>query len=172
MVRCWGVCRVGSRLPSGYLLIFQWKSHSEISRVNPRFKKSKVKIDNFSRFVYIIQLNLNHVQKQINFVENEIRVSILVIKGKYCEGKKGFNGEWAFNIKLKKVVQRLVKNENISSKLRFNWNWLHWGTAIRPSLFAPEKGQARKFRKSFCTTIRPSSKISKVILHRKKARTF
>ena len=36
---------------------------------------------------------------------------------------------------------------------------LHWCTAIRPSLFAPQKGQARKFGKSFCTAIRPSSKI-------------
>ena len=36
--------------------------------------------------------------------------------------------------------------------------------------FAPQKGQARKLKCSICTTIRPSSKMSKVSLHGNKAK--
>ena len=42
---------------------------------------------------------------------------------------------------------------------------VHWWTAIRPSLFEPQYGQARKFWKSVYTAIRPSSKIRKFYLH-------
>ena len=36
---------------------------------------------------------------------------------------------------------------------------LNWCTAIRPSLFALQLGKARKFQKSVCNLIRPSSDV-------------